>query len=210
MKKYIALMLICCLILSGCSDSSYSDGYDQGYKDGFSDGDSNGYERGYEVGQDDYEYDNPSYDEGYHDALMDFREELLDFGASGYSVGYYDGLYSSEYVKETDYDLVYDYGIYDDYSDGFITGYEDRIDRISQEKELDYTDIPMIKVESDFIDAIGYSCNDESLLIQMNGKDLYRYNNVDEEEFTLMLSADSAGTYFNQYIKDMYDYEKLE
>ena len=66
-----------------------------------------------------------------------------------------------------------------------------------------------IHVDSSCIDAIAYSRSESTLLIRFNRGDIYRYFQVDETTFLNFCDARSKGEYFNQHIKDCYNYQLL-
>ena len=100
------------------------------------------------------------------------------------------------------------------------TSYKERSNEIATNTDItpqkeetaevfDYSKVPMESVSSSFIDAVGYSTEYEVLLIQINGTDLYQYNNVDISVYRSFINAESLGKYFNANIKGQYDYEKI-
>lgn len=65
----------------------------------------------------------------------------------------------------------------------------------------------MIKVESSFIDEIGYDVNKQQLVIHIRN-DRYIYSYVKQQIFDQFLIADSKGQFFHQFIKDQYRFVK--
>jgi hypothetical protein len=71
--------------------------------------------------------------------------------------------------------------------------------------------IKMIPVDSAQIESIGYDSNERVLAVRFNYKRrLYYYLDVPEEAFQEFLSASSIGKYFHGYIKNVYEYEKIQ
>lgn len=68
--------------------------------------------------------------------------------------------------------------------------------------------INMIKVVSSDIDKIGYENN--TLYILFNSGSLYKYIDVKFEVYNALLKATSKGKFFNQYIKNNYNYQRIK
>jgi len=65
--------------------------------------------------------------------------------------------------------------------------------------------IQPIYVDSSFIQTLSYNKDFKILTIRMkNGKE-YVYENVSPKRFKELMSADSKGKYFNEYIKPNYN-----
>ncbi len=63
-------------------------------------------------------------------------------------------------------------------------------------------------VKSSDITSIGY--DDNILEIEFhNGNSVYQYFQVTEQEYNELMNAQSHGKYFNQYIKNKHQYEKI-
>jgi KTSC domain-containing protein len=62
----------------------------------------------------------------------------------------------------------------------------------------------MININSSAINAIGYDENSNHLRIEFSHGNTYDYYNVPKEIFEGLLNASSAGSYYNQYIKDKF------
>ena len=75
---------------------------------------------------------------------------------------------------------------------------------------FDPDDISLQSVDSSCFSKVGYDASSETLVVMFrdSGKK-YAYSNFPVEEWSKFISADSLGTYFNQYIKGNYDCEKL-
>lgn len=61
-------------------------------------------------------------------------------------------------------------------------------------------------VESDVIHAIGYADDVSILEIIFNNGSIYQYRNVPREVFDQFMSADSKGNYFQDNIRDEFEY----
>lgn len=138
---------------------------------------NDGYNNGYNIGYD--EGDEHGYKDGHYDGE-----------GEGYDQGYNDACAKFE-----------DLGTYED---GYYDGYIDLVYFYESPNDFDYTIIPMLSVTSSFIDFVGYSPMHKVLLIQMNGKNLYAYHDVNSLVFIELATAESPGSYFNSYIKDIY------
>lgn len=65
------------------------------------------------------------------------------------------------------------------------------------------------KVNSSNIDSIGYDSNSMILEIAFLSGGTYQYFNVPKSIFDGIMSASSHGSYFHQYIKEKYSYQKV-
>lgn len=65
----------------------------------------------------------------------------------------------------------------------------------------------MIPVNSSNLSKVGYS--NGTLYIEFNSGSLYSYSNVPEHIYNSLLSASSKGKYFHAYIKNSYEFTKL-
>jgi hypothetical protein len=63
-------------------------------------------------------------------------------------------------------------------------------------------------VESNLIHAVGYDVRTAVLEIQFQDGDIYRYYDVEPETYEELLEAPSKGTYFNDYIRDAYLFDR--
>lgn len=61
-------------------------------------------------------------------------------------------------------------------------------------------------VESDVIHAIGYADDLHILEIIFNNGGIYQYRNVPREVFEQLMRADSKGAYFQENIRDEFEY----
>lgn len=218
MKKLICILttISICICLSACGNYSsydegrgdgYSEGYESGYNKGFYDGHEEGYSEGYSVATSEYE-ESGGHDQENWDGAYDLYSAINDeVGDLGYYIGYDEGYNLMPYHHFSDKEELK--GIFADYVDGYGDGYEEKVSELTKDKEFDYKSIPLIEVESSFIDSVGYSFDHDILLIHMNGKDLYQYENVDQFDFRSIMDASSPGEYFNENIKDKYKYKKV-
>ena len=63
---------------------------------------------------------------------------------------------------------------------------------------------------STVISAINYDAETSTLkIIFVTGK-VYDYKNVPEEVYQALRASTSKGTYFNQHIRDQYQFEKIK
>jgi len=69
--------------------------------------------------------------------------------------------------------------------------------------------IEMKKVSSTFIDCIGYDGSRGLLYVKFKDGNIYRYYEVPEDIYNGILSASSNGRYFNKYIKNVYECERV-
>jgi hypothetical protein len=63
---------------------------------------------------------------------------------------------------------------------------------------------------SSVVSAISYDPATSTLRIIFVSGRIYDYKNVPEKVFTAMKTAFSKGIYFNQYIKDYYQFDKIK
>lgn len=63
-------------------------------------------------------------------------------------------------------------------------------------------------VNSSDLSSIGYNKDNQVLEIEFINGSIYRYFQVPLDMFTSLLNAGSHGKFFNQNIKDKYDYSK--
>ena len=67
----------------------------------------------------------------------------------------------------------------------------------------------MIDVASENLKAVGYEDAQSWLVVNFRNGRNYRYLNVPKSVFDSLLAAPSKGTYFNQRIKDKYQFVRL-
>jgi hypothetical protein len=59
------------------------------------------------------------------------------------------------------------------------------------------------------IHAVGYDEDENELEVVFNNGGIYRYENVETEEYEGLMDADSKGQYMRAHIIDMYPYYKV-
>lgn len=64
----------------------------------------------------------------------------------------------------------------------------------------------MIPVSSSNLSAVGYDRGDSILVIHFRNGRIYRYLHVPEAIFDALMRAPSMGTFFNQSIKEKFQY----
>jgi len=64
-------------------------------------------------------------------------------------------------------------------------------------------------VESSMIHAVGYDEDANEMEVVFNSGGIYRYENVEKEEYEGLMDADSKGQYMRAHIIDMYPYYKM-
>lgn len=64
-------------------------------------------------------------------------------------------------------------------------------------------------VESSMVHAVGYDEEERELEVVFNNGGIYRYENVDEDEYEGLMDADSKGQYMRAHIIDMHPYYKV-
>ena len=67
----------------------------------------------------------------------------------------------------------------------------------------------MPKVESSMIKEIDYKESEKILLIRFNTGKIYQYLGVEKQIFDDMLKAESVGKFFNQTIKNKFEFKPL-
>jgi hypothetical protein len=64
--------------------------------------------------------------------------------------------------------------------------------------------------DSTTIEAVRYDAAHEVLDVRFTSDRVYRYDAVPEFVFRALLRAESKGRYFNEFIRDEYDYEEMD
>lgn len=64
-------------------------------------------------------------------------------------------------------------------------------------------------VNSTDISSVGYSPDSRTLEIEFNSGGIYQYFNVPENIYKALMNASSHGKYFNQNIRDIYQFSKI-
>lgn len=185
MKKNIVVLGFLALFASlyGCSDKGT---YDEGYFDGKEKWREIGYQEGYSIG----------YDEGYEVGREDGASEGYQHGYDEAEL-YYEDEYSNGYVAAlADVEDAIKHGYYD------YDNYE--IDDTSREIYL----ADMQPVESSAISSVGFL--DHNLYVEFTSGGIYKYYDVDSLYYNTLLTADSPGSYFNKYVKNEFEYDRLQ
>ncbi len=65
-------------------------------------------------------------------------------------------------------------------------------------------------VSSSNIRSIGYDAKSKTLEIEFQDGDIYQYFNIPESIYSALMSASSHGSYFHCYIKDQYQWTKIQ
>jgi hypothetical protein len=64
-------------------------------------------------------------------------------------------------------------------------------------------------VDSSHLNRVRYIEEERVLEIEFNNGGMYEYYEVPPKEYDRLLSADSHGSYFNEFIKGHYNYNRL-
>jgi hypothetical protein len=64
------------------------------------------------------------------------------------------------------------------------------------------------RVESSAVRSVGYDKRRRVLEVEVAGGTVYQYLDVPAREYFALVSADSVGRYYNQQIKDTYEFLK--
>ncbi len=64
-------------------------------------------------------------------------------------------------------------------------------------------------VESSTLRSVGYNVDTETLELEFAGGDAYKYFHVPPSVYLELMNSNSKGAFFNNRIKDVYDYEKI-
>jgi hypothetical protein len=65
-------------------------------------------------------------------------------------------------------------------------------------------------VSSSNIRSIGIDVKFQTLEIEFQDGDIYQYFNIPESIYSALMSASSHGSYFHCYIKDQYQWTKIQ
>lgn len=65
-------------------------------------------------------------------------------------------------------------------------------------------------VSSSLIRSVGYDLASSILEVELNGGSVYEYFDVPYSVFLELLEADSKGSFFNEWVRDLYAYEEVE
>jgi len=127
------------------------------------------------------------------------------------------GCSETEYSQETETLAIVDEDTeYDDEDENDDEDYEETRRYTSQgtpyvddDGENLYQSILPVYVDSSAIEAIGYSEDEEVLLVEFIDSGSYLYYGVPYSTYDDFLTADSKGQYYNSNIKGQYDCEKV-
>ncbi len=65
-------------------------------------------------------------------------------------------------------------------------------------------------VDSTLIRSIGYDLASSVLEVEFVGGHVYEYEDVPLSIYSELMAAESKGTYFNDFVKDLYSYRQLD
>jgi len=65
-------------------------------------------------------------------------------------------------------------------------------------------------VESSNLASVGYDEVTQTLEVEFNHGGIYQYFEVQKEVYEELMNADSQGKYFNGWIKDDYEYQRIK
>lgn len=66
------------------------------------------------------------------------------------------------------------------------------------------------KVDSSLLSAIAYNPQKKELELAFNSGSHYLYHQIPEGVYEELLNAESKGRYFNDHIKDLYNFTRLK
>ena len=66
-----------------------------------------------------------------------------------------------------------------------------------------------VLVNSTTMSAVGYNADTFVLEVEFTNGALYKYFNVPATVYLRLMNADSKGQFYNYYIRDIYDYERV-
>lgn len=72
------------------------------------------------------------------------------------------------------------------------------------------SDIRRTIVSSSAMRSVGYAQASNVLEIEFPGGEVYRYFDVPPDVHRGLMAANSAGRYFHEYIREVYEYERVE
>lgn len=67
----------------------------------------------------------------------------------------------------------------------------------------------MQQVNSSDLESVGYDSDTNMLVVEFKSGNTYSYEGVSQDMYNELISSDSIGKYFNQYIKGSYNYSKV-
>jgi hypothetical protein len=80
--------------------------------------------------------------------------------------------------------------------------------QLEQEGILPHKD-PWVHVDSSCIDAIAFDRSSSILKIRFNSGDIYQYSDFSHDHYIDFCHSDSKGRFFNQVIKEQFDFVRL-
>jgi hypothetical protein len=63
--------------------------------------------------------------------------------------------------------------------------------------------------DSSLINDSSYSHENKTMIINLSGGKKYKYFNVDEDTFNKFVYSDSQGVFFDECIRDKFDYKEI-
>ncbi|BAY64549.1 hypothetical protein NIES22_46480 [Calothrix brevissima NIES-22] len=70
--------------------------------------------------------------------------------------------------------------------------------------------IALLPVSSSMAASIAYDSHEQTLQVEFKNGEVYEYFGVDEETWEDFSSADSIGSFYNDYIKGQFDCERID
>lgn len=64
-------------------------------------------------------------------------------------------------------------------------------------------------VNSSAIAAVEYEAETEELTVEFHSRGTYVYHGVSMTDYIALVTAGSIGRYFNEFIQDVYDYDRI-
>ncbi|AFY68553.1 hypothetical protein Pse7367_0237 [Thalassoporum mexicanum PCC 7367] len=64
-------------------------------------------------------------------------------------------------------------------------------------------------VSSSNLASVGYAPDTQILEVEFMNGGLYQYSSVPQSVYAGLMSASSHGSYFNQYVRNVYSYQKI-
>jgi len=81
---------------------------------------------------------------------------------------------------------------------------------LSKNKMKVVTVMNLRKVNSSNISDVGFDPSNSTLIVRFKNGSYYQFDNVPERAYMNMIEATSVGKYFNSYIKNNFQFKKLE
>lgn len=67
----------------------------------------------------------------------------------------------------------------------------------------------LTRVQSKSIEAIGYEKDEELLGVVFKSGEVFHYKDVPHNIYMSFMTAPSFGTFYNEYVKDQFEFEKI-